>query len=166
MLHKVAAQIVRCNSLVATEELNIKGMTARAKIGKRKRQKAGLNRSILDVGMGAFLGMLEYKLQEAGGFLSKVPTKKVKPSQTCPECGHQRKKELSERIHLCEKCSYTTGRDVAAAQVMLNYATTESGTGLVNARGVKTSTPIATGGWAQVWAKKRETPSDSENQVG
>ena len=159
--HKVAAQIVRCNSLVATEELNIKGMTARAKKGKRKRQKAGLNRSILDVGMGAFLGMLEYKLQEASGFLVKVPTKKVKPSQTCPDCGYQRKKELSERIHLCEECGYTTGRDIAAAQVCLNYATTGLGTSLVNARGVQTSTPIATGGWAQVWAKKRETLSES-----
>lgn len=164
--HKVAAQIVSCNSMVATEELNIKGMTAKAKKGKRKRQKAGLNRSILDVGMGAILWTLEYKLQEAGGFLSKVPTKIVLPSQTCPECGHQSKKDLSERIHLCEKCGYTSGRDVAAAQVCLNYATTESGTGLVNARGVQTSTPIATGGWAQVWAKKRETPSDSLNQVG
>ena len=159
--HKVAAQIVRCNSLVATEELNIKGMTASAKKGKRKRQKAGLNRSILDVGMGAFLEMLEYKLQEADGFLVKVPTKKIKPSQTCPKCGHQRKKDLSERVHLCEQCSYTTGRDVASAQVCLNYVTTGLGTSLVNARGVQTSTPIATNGWAQVWAKKRETLSES-----
>lgn len=55
---------------------------------------------------------------------------------------------------------------VAAAQVCLNYVTSGSGTGLLNARGVQTSTPIATGGWGQVWAKKRETPSDSVNQVG
>ncbi|MBC6418193.1 MAG: transposase, partial [Prochloron sp. SP5CPC1] len=37
--HKVAAQIVSSNSLVATEKLNLKGMTRKGK-GKRKRQKA------------------------------------------------------------------------------------------------------------------------------
>jgi len=39
------------NSLIATEKLNLKGMTRKSK-GKRKRQKTGLNRSILDVGIG------------------------------------------------------------------------------------------------------------------
>lgn len=155
-IHQVAAQITKSNSLVATEELNIKGMTARAKKDKRKRQKAGLNRSILDVGMGELLKTLEYKLQEAGGFLIKAPTRKLKPSQTCPNCGYQHKKGLSERSHHCEKCHFQTGRDVAAAMVMLNYAL-GLGTNL-NTRGVQTSTSTATGGWAQVWAKKRETP--------
>ncbi|WP_016872279.1 transposase, partial [Fischerella thermalis] len=41
--HKVAAQIVSGNSLVATEKLNIKGMTRKAKKGsKGKHQKTGL----------------------------------------------------------------------------------------------------------------------------
>ncbi len=30
------------------------------------------------------------------------------------------KKDLSERVHVCENCGYTTDRDVAAAQVVLN----------------------------------------------
>lgn len=170
-IHQVAAQITKCNSLVATEELNIKGMTARgavlrgnnfsantaSKKGKRKRQKVGLNRSILDVGMGQFLKALEYKLAESGGFLIKAPTCKLKPSQTCPNCGHQHKKELSKRSHHCEKCHFQTGRDVAAAMICLNYAL-GLGTSL-NARGVQTSTATATGGWQQVWAMKRETLS-------
>ncbi len=132
-------------------------MTASAKKGKRKRQKAGLNRSILDVGMSELLKTLEYKLQEAGGFMIKAPTKKIKPSQTCSSCGHQRQKDLSERTHYCEICHFQTGRDVAAAMVCLNYAL-GLGTNL-NTRGVQTSTPTATGGWGQVWALKRETPS-------
>jgi len=161
-IHQTAAQITKCNSLVATEELNIKGMTRKAKKdSKRKAQKTGLNRSILDVGMGKFLKALEYKLQEAGGFLIKAPTRKLKPSQTCPSCGHQYKKDLSERIHHCEKCHFQTGRDLAAAMVMLNYAL-GLGTSL-NARGVQTSTSTATGGWAQVWVKKRETLSSPLN---
>lgn len=78
--HQVAAEIVSGNSLVATEKLNIKGMTRKAKQGsKRKRQKTGLNRSILDTGWGLLRGMIEYKLAECGGVFVEVPTQKVKP---------------------------------------------------------------------------------------
>lgn len=153
--HKVATQIVSGNSLVATEELNLKGMTARAKKGsKRKAQKTGLNRSMLDVGIGTLISAIEYKLQEAGGFLVKVPTKTVKPSQTCPDCGHQRKKNLSERVHQCLECSATYDRDVAAAMVMLSWAL---GTSVLN-RGeeIPTSSPRYTGGWKQISSLKRQ----------
>jgi putative transposase len=154
--HKVAAQIVSSNSLVATEELNLKGMTAKAKKGsKRKAQKTGLNRSMLDVGIGNLISAIEYKLQEAGGFLVKVPTKKVKPSQTCPNCGHQKKKDLSERVHHCSECGATYDRDVAAAMVMLSWAL---GTSVFN-RGeeISTSKPSKhTGGWKQISSMKRQ----------
>ena len=153
--HKVAAQIVSSNSMVATEELNLKRMTRKAKKGsKRKAQKTGLNRSMLDVGIGNLTKAIEYKLQEAGGFLVKVPTKKVKPSQTCPDCGHQRKKELSERTHVCSECGASCDRDVAAAKVMLSWA---SGTLVLN-RGeeISTSSPQHTGGWKQISSMKRQ----------
>lgn len=153
--HKVAAQIVRGNSLVATEELNLKGMTAASKKGsKRKAQKTGLNRLMLDVGVGNLTQAIEYKLQEAGGFLVYVPTKKVKPSQTCPDCGHQRKKDLSERVHHCSECGATYDRDVAAAMVMLSWA---QGTRVLN-RGeeIPTSSPRHTGGWKQISSMKRQ----------
>ncbi|HBE34722.1 MAG TPA: transposase [Cyanobacteria bacterium UBA11368] len=156
--HKVATQIVSSNSMVATEELNLKGMTRKAKKGsKRRAAKTGLNRSMLDIGIGNLTKAIEYKLQEAGGFLVKVPTKKVKPSQTCPNCGHQRKKDLSERLHDCSECGYTDDRDVAAAKVMLSWAL---GTNALN-RGSCTSTsiPQATGGWQQVWELKRQKPT-------
>jgi putative transposase len=78
--------------LVATETLNVKNLTAKAKKGKRKRQKAGLNRSILDVGFGMLRSAIKYKLEEAGGFFIEVPAQKVKPSQTCPNVWHRRKK--------------------------------------------------------------------------
>ena len=91
--HQVATQIVSSNSLVATEKLNLKGMTRKAKKGsKRKRQKTGLNRSLLDVGISNLKSLIKYKVTEAGGFYIEVPTKKLKPSQTCPNCGHQKKK--------------------------------------------------------------------------
>jgi putative transposase len=121
-VHQVSTQIVSSNSLVATEKLNLKGMTRKAKQGKRKAQKSGLNRSILDVGMGMLRSALEYKLAEAGGCLVEIPTVTVKPSQTCPNCGHQEKKSLEQRVHHCQQCGYVEDRDVAAAQVMLNWA--------------------------------------------
>ena len=119
--HKVAVEIVSRNSFIATEKLNLKGMTRKSK-EKRKRQKSGLNRSLLDVGIGNLKDLINYKVTDAGGFYIEIPTKKVKPSQTCPNCGHQKKKALSERIHSCEKCLYTCDRDVASAIVCLNYA--------------------------------------------
>ena len=121
-VHKVAADIVSSNSFVATEKLEVSKMTRKAKKGKRKRQKAGLNKSILDVGMGMLRAAIQYKITEAGGLFVEVPTKTVKPSQTCPSCGNQHKKTLDERIHQCQKCGLTMDRDLAAAQVMLLWS--------------------------------------------
>ena len=119
---QVAAQIVSCNSMVATEQLSLKNMTRKALKGsKRKRQKTGLNRNILDVGIGMLKSAIDYKLDEADGVLIMVPTLKVKPSQTCPQCGVQNPKTLSQRVHQCE-CGCVEDRDVAAAKVMLQWA--------------------------------------------
>jgi putative transposase len=157
-IHKVATQLVSGNSLIATEELNLKGMTRKAKKGsKRKAQKTGLNRSMLDVGIGELTKAIEYKLQEAGVILVMVPTQKVKPSQTCPSCGHQRKKDLSERVHHCSECGAFYDRDVAAAMVMLSWALGAS----VLKRGEEIPTSIPrthTGGWKQISSLKRQKP--------
>ena len=37
----------------------------------------------------------------------------------CPNCGtHTGKKELSQRVHECDSCGFTTDRDVAAAMIV------------------------------------------------
>jgi len=89
------------------------------------RAKAGLNREILDTAPGDFLVMLRYKALEAGSEYIEVPTRKLKPSQTCPACGHVEKKPMSQRHHDCPKCSHAASRDGAAARVMLNWAMTQ-----------------------------------------
>ncbi len=163
-MHQVSSNIVSGNSLIATEKLTIKNMTRKAKKGsKRKAQKIGLNRNMLDVGIGMLKSAIEYKVTEAGGQYIEIPTQKVKPSQTCPNCGHQQKKELSERVHNCLQCGYTGDRDVAAAQVMLNwvlYGSTVFGTSVVK-RGESSSTPSPThcGGMQQLGSKKRKKHS-------
>ncbi|TVP63087.1 MAG: transposase, partial [Nodularia sp. (in: Bacteria)] len=118
-VHQETTRIISGNSTVVTEKLEVKNMSAKAKKGKRKKQKTGLNKSILDVGMGMITSALKAKLSDIGGLFVEVPTRKVKPSQTCPKCGHQKKKSLSERTHVCHNCGYTQQRDIAAAEVML-----------------------------------------------
>ncbi len=156
--HKVAAQIVRCNSLVATEKLNVKGMTRKAKKGsKRKHQKAGLNRSLLDVGISNITSLIKYKLSECNGVFVDVPLS-IAPSQTCPKCGNKNKKELSQRVHNCQVCNFVADRDVAASLVMLNYAQ-GLGTSLSNVDAESLlESPQNCGGFKQIQQKKRKKP--------
>ncbi|MBV9388747.1 MAG: transposase, partial [Chroococcidiopsidaceae cyanobacterium CP_BM_ER_R8_30] len=122
-VHHQAIQITSGNSMVASEKLEVKNMIRKAKPGsKRKQQKTGLNRSILDVGWGMLKGAIRYKLEEGGGVFVEVPTKKVAPSQTCPKCGDRKEKERGQRIHACQKCGYVQDRDLAAAEVMVLWA--------------------------------------------
>jgi len=121
-LHQTTSSIVSSNSLVAGEQLNINGMTRKGK--KQKRQKAGLNRSLLDVGFSMIGQMLEYKLAEAGGFYVESPTRQLKPTQRCSKCWELTPKTLADRIHVCSNsaCGHTEDRDVNAAQVNLIWA--------------------------------------------
>jgi putative transposase len=161
--HQVATEIASSNSLVATEKLEVKNMTRKAKTGKRKRQKAGLNKSILDVGFGMLKSAIKYKVEEGGGQFIEVPTKKVKPSQTCPKCGHQHPKTMKERVHQCIECGYQQDRDIASAEVCLYWVKgilPGLGTSLVDAdRTRSTVTPKERkncGGYRQLVEKKRQ----------
>ena len=150
--HKVASDIVRCNSFVATEKLNLKNLTRKAKKGSnRKRQKTGLNRNLLDVGIGNLKSLIKYKVTEAGGIYIEVPTRKLAPSQTCPNCGIKRQKDLSERVHTCNCGIAPLDRDVAAAMVMLNYARGKELAPLV----VESPNPTECGNMRQFGALKR-----------
>jgi putative transposase len=198
-VHKVAADIVRCNSCalkaprfanVATEKLEVSKMTRKAEKGKRKKlraersrrsQKAGLNKSILDVGMGMLRQAIEYKVTEACGVFVEVPTREVKPSQTCPNCGYQRKKTLDERVHVCEACKFTMDRDLAAALVMLLWAQGKLlgfGTSLIDGDGTRSTSKTKErkdcGSMKQLSQRKRQkhalngcgAPNAPLNEVG
>lgn len=110
-------------------------------------QKAGLNREILDTAPALLMQLLRYKVLETGGLWVEAPTRKLKPSQTCPACGYIRKKSLSERTHECEACGHSAPRDIASACVVLNWA-------LYGASGQE----LAEAGDASC-----ETPSNSKN---
>ena len=121
--HKTTAQIVSSNSLAVGEKLTVKNMTKKAKKGsKRKQQKTGLNRSILDTGMSIISKMLAYKEEEAGGMYLESPTRTLKPTQRCSKCWQLTPKSLSDRIHDCQHCPEVCGRDENAAKVNLQWA--------------------------------------------
>lgn len=124
-VHHQAVEIVSSNSLIATEKLTLKNMTRKAKKGsKRKRQKTGLNRSILDVGIGMLKSAIVYKAKEAGAIYLEAPTRSLKPTQRCAVCWKLTKKDLSDRLHICSnpKCNHKEDRDVNSAQVCLAWA--------------------------------------------
>jgi putative transposase len=109
---------------LAGKQLNVKSMTAKPKKGKRKAQKAGLNRSILEVGFGIIGKMLQYKLAEASGLYIESPARTLKPTQRCAKCWELTPKTLADRVHVCSNpnCQHPEDRDVNAAQVNLTWA--------------------------------------------
>lgn len=124
--HVKSAEIAKTYTLLVTEKLTIRNLTRNSKgtldaPGKNVRQKAGLNREILDTAPAKWLAMIRYKVEETGGEFVEAPTRNLKPSQRCPDCWAVRKKTLSERQHRCE-CGSSMTRDAASALVVLRWA--------------------------------------------
>jgi putative transposase len=97
-LHQLTAAIAARFDGIAVEDLQVKNMTASAKgtvesPGKNVRQKAGLNREILDTSPGMMISMLRYKAERAGGWFAVVDARNT--SQDCSECGRTVPKDLS-----------------------------------------------------------------------
>ena len=126
--HRVTSDIARRYDIGVTEKLYTKGMTRKAKKdSKRKRQKAGLNKSILSVGFSTLNSQIAYKIEAKGGLVLTLNTRKIKPSQRCPECGtvHKEWADLSNRYHICDGkkgCGFETPRDRGSVRVMYNVA--------------------------------------------
>ncbi|MEX1196323.1 MAG: transposase [Pseudohongiellaceae bacterium] len=124
--HQITARIAAEHALVAIEKITTRNMTRSARgtaeaPGRNVKQKAGLNREILDTAPGRLYQMLRYKVTETGGWFIETPTRQLKPSQRCPACWQVRKKTLSEREHACP-CGHSESRDRASARVNLLWA--------------------------------------------
>lgn len=131
--HKQALNLVRRYCLIVVEDLRIANLVKRAKPKKDEAlekatgelkylpngasAKSGLNRSIEDCGWGSFVSILVSKAEYAGSQVLKVHA--AYTSQTCPNCGEIRAKELSQRVHDCPDCGLKLHRDLAAARNIL-----------------------------------------------
>lgn len=184
--HKITSDIASRHDIGVTEKLNTKAMTRKAKKGsKRKKQKAGLNKSILSVGFGTLNQMIAYKIEAKGGLLLQLNTQKIKPSQRCPKCGtvHKDWADLSNRYHVCDSCNFEIERDKGSVLVMYNVATNQQqgcGTHLSDS-GCLSSTSLAnkrkhTGSMKHLGQMKRqnsrlsaeelETPTSASAKLG
>ncbi len=71
----------------------------------------------IDLGLEKFLSILEFVCHKRGVYFELVDPNLT--SQICPRCQTVTgKKLLSERVHSCSECGYTTDRDVAVAQLI------------------------------------------------
>ncbi len=105
--YKVANQLADEAGMIFAEDLNLKAMS-----------RGMLRKHTLDAGFGQFLNILEFVCWKRGVYFERIDPNLS--SQTCPRCQTiTGKKELSERVHSCPECGYTTDRDVAAAQIIV-----------------------------------------------
>lgn len=125
-LHKASTEIAQNHGDVVLERLEVQNMVRSAKgtadkPGRRVRQKAGLNRSILDQGWGMFRVFLGWKAAERGGKVIEVPAHYT--SQTCAMCGCvDAASRVSQARFVCAHCGHEANADTNAAIVIKRRA--------------------------------------------
>ena len=121
--HRTSRAIAGMAHTVAVADLRVRNMTASARgtaeePGSGVRQKAGLNRVILDTGWGAFRAMLEYK---AGRLVAVDPRN---TSRTCAACGHvDAASRRSQAVFHWVACGHAHHADLNAAANILALGT-------------------------------------------
>lgn len=125
-LHKASTTIAKNHGVVVLEDLKVRNMTASATgtpeaPGRNVRQKAGLNRAILDQGWGMFRTLLAYKLEERGGHLLTVNPRDT--SRTCSACGVVDADSREGVRFSCRSCGHEAHADTNAAINILRRGT-------------------------------------------
>ncbi len=113
---KIANRLCNDAGMIFAEDLNLKAMS-----------KGMLCKHTLDAGFGQFVTILDWVCWKRGVYFAKVDPNGT--SQTCPRCDAHVSKDLSVRVHSCPECKYTTDRDVAAAQVIVQRGVSAAGQG-------------------------------------
>jgi putative transposase len=128
IVHQTSHALVAQAGLLALEDLNVRGMSRSARgtvesPGRRVRQKAGLNRSILDAALGELRRQIQYKASWHGRDLVLVD-RWFPSSKRCSACGHlMAEMPLSVRHWTCPSCGTRHDRDINAARNVLSEAT-------------------------------------------
>lgn len=122
-LHKSSTQLCKNHAMIVIEDLKISKMSKSASgtievPGKNVSAKSGLNKSLLDQGLGEFKRQLEYKLNWQGGMLIKVNPQYT--SQQCHVCGHTTKENRTTQSEFaCIACHHKEHADLNAAKNIL-----------------------------------------------
>jgi putative transposase len=122
-LHQLSTRLVREHPVIAIEDLKVAAMSASAKgsaetPGRRVKQKAGLNRGILDAAWAQFRRQLQYKAAAVGGEILAVDP--AYTSQRCSGCGHvDKNNRKTQSAFVCLACGHAEHADVNAAKNIL-----------------------------------------------
>lgn len=122
--HQVSRKIVEEPEikLFVFEKLNLANMTKSAKgtvekPGKNVRQKAGLNRSLLNAGLGKIKQYTKYKALRKNKVVVEVNPKYS--SQECSRCHYIHKQNrISQGLFCCTSCGFSANADYNAAEVV------------------------------------------------
>jgi len=118
-LHKAANNILLYD-FISAEKLQLKNMTKSAKgtieePGTNVKQKNGLNRSMLDLGLGIFFDIIRYKAKYQGKMFVQVPPQNT--SNTCSVCGYSHKNNRKTQSEfICLKCGHEENADFNASE--------------------------------------------------
>jgi putative transposase len=119
--HNLTTELAKRHGWVGIEDLRVKGMTRSAKgtvaqPGRNVRQKAGLNRAVLDNAPYERRRQLTYKAPRYGSELRLVPP--AFTSQRCSACGHRdpRSRPGCGRVFACTACGHQAHADHNAAR--------------------------------------------------
>ena len=148
--HRLTTDLAKNHGVVGIEDLRVKNMTASAKgtvekPGKNVRQKAGLNRSILDNTPGERRRQLAYKARLYGSELRVVPP--FHTSQTCAACGRvdPESRKGCGRLFACVHCGHEDDADHNASVEIEARARRTGGTVTNSTRSVPRTRVPATG---------------------
>jgi len=126
-LHQLSTRIAGEHQVIAVEDLKVKNMSASAKgtaanPGRNVRQKAGLNRGILDASWARFMNQLTYKVEWRGGQV--IAVNPAYTSRMCRICGHESaENRKTQAVFSCVACVHTENADVHAAKNILRMGT-------------------------------------------
>ena len=130
--HKATTYLLRTYGTVVIEDLKLANMTRRPRakpaedgsgsfLPNNSAAKAGLNRALLDAGMGQIFTMLEAKAADRGRTVKRINP--AHTSQMCPACGTVDKdNRISQSLFRCTSCGHTMNADHNAAVNILRRA--------------------------------------------
>jgi len=126
-VHQTARRLAREHGVVVVEKLRVKSMTRSARgtveqPGKRVKQKAGLNRAILDKGWAGFYHRLAVVCPSEGSELRVVAA--AYTSTRCRQCGHtDPSNRESQAVFRCRACGWREHADIHAAKNIRHLGT-------------------------------------------
>jgi putative transposase len=130
-IEKITTDICKNHAIICVEDLQVSNLTRSASgtienPGKNVAAKSGLNKAILDQGIGSFKTKLVQKAVKFGCQVIFVPAHHT--SQTCPKCGHCGPENRTNQSDFqCVKCGLTGNADFIASINVLSRGLLQAG---------------------------------------